>query len=290
MIRAAALNWRHELGGVLNSAVREVVVCSPFVSSPGIAFVHAHLPDGFSAVGRIDFLTNLSVNNLYQGATDPRALMRLVRNYPSTTIHHIPGLHAKTYIVDQSYAILSSGNLTAGGLYRNLEQAILVSEPEIVNAIRSDVTDFASLGIIVPRNLLDSYCEAVAPDLADLKAEQQAARQSMRRRFETSLQPIEDELIRLRLAGGAMHTVFARTIEYLLRTRGPLTTVQLHPMVAAIHPDLCDDTIDRVINGEHFGKKWKHAVRTAQQQLKKQCVIQYDGARWSLATSGRERE
>ncbi len=283
MIRAAALNWRYELRELLNLARHEIVVCSPFVTSPGTDFVRDHLPKDFASTGRIELLTNLSVTNLCQGSTDPRALKQLIRHFPNTTIHHVPGLHAKTYIVDESQAILSSGNLTAGGLYRNLEQAVVVAFPEAVATMRSHMTEFASLGARVPHPVLDSFCEALGPVLASLRKERRIAQQTIRRQFEKSLQPIEDELIRLRLAGGAMHTIFARTIAYLLRTRGPLKTVQIHPMIAVIHPDLCDDSVDRVINGQHFGKKWKHAVRTAQQQLKKQGTVVYDGDRWSLA-------
>jgi hypothetical protein len=61
-----------------------------------------------------------------------------------------------------------------------------------------------------------------------------------------------------------------------------LTTEELHPMIKAIHPDLCDDSVDRVIDGKRFGKKWKHAVRTAQQQLKKRGLICYEDGLWRL--------
>lgn len=88
--------------------------------------------------------------------------------------------------------------------------------------------------------------------------------------------------MRLRLAGGAVHTVFARTIEYLLRRHGPMSTKQIHPLIASIPPDLCDDSVDRVIDGKRFGKKWKHAVRTAQQQLKKKGLIEYVDGAWRL--------
>jgi hypothetical protein len=282
MIRAVAHNWRRELGALLKSATHDIIVCSPFVADAGTAFVEEHLPDGFSKFGRVELLTNLSVGNLCQRATDPRALKRLVHRFPNTTIHHVPGLHAKTYVVDDGHAIVTSGNLTAGGLYRNLEQAIVVSQPDVVRTIRTHLMDFASLGTKVPHIVLDSYCDAVGVVLASLRTEQRLAQDAIRRRFENSLQPIEDELIRLRLAGGAMHTVFARTIEYLLRTRGPLTTVEMHPMIAAIHPDLCDDTVDRIIDGRHFGKKWKHAVRTAQQQLKVRGVVTYASKMWAI--------
>jgi hypothetical protein len=37
-----------------------------------------------------------------------------------------------------------------------------------------------------------------------------------------------------------------------------------------------------MIDGVNFGKKWKHQVRTAQQHLKRQGEISFDGERWSL--------
>lgn len=89
--------------------------------------------------------------------------------------------------------------------------------------------------------------------------------------------------MRLRLAQGPMHTVFAKTILYLLTRYGPLSTDQLHSKIRAIHPDLCDDTVDRVIDGKSFGKKWKHAVRSAQQQLKKRSLVTLEGEHWHLA-------
>lgn len=79
-----------------------------------------------------------------------------------------------------------------------------------------------------------------------------------------------------------MHTVFAKTIEYLLRRHGALSTVQMHPLIQRLHPDLCDDSVDRVIDGKHYGKKWKHAVRTAQQQLKKTETISLSDGLWTL--------
>ena len=83
-----------------------------------------------------------------------------------------------------------------------------------------------------------------------------------------------------------MHTVFEKTVLYLLAAHGPLRTVELHPMIQAMHPELCDDTVDRVIDGKRFGKKWKHAVRTAQQQLKRKGLARYEAHRWLKTESG----
>ena len=62
-----------------------------------------------------------------------------------------------------------------------------------------------------------------------------------------------------------------------------MRTEELHPLVQLLHPDLCDDSVDRVIDGEHFGKKWKHYVRNAQQYLKRHGEIRFDGSRWHMA-------
>jgi hypothetical protein len=56
----------------------------------------------------------------------------------------------------------------------------------------------------------------------------------------------------------------------------------MHPLVQRMHPDICDDEIDRVIDGVNFGKKWKHHVRTAQQALKRARKIDFDGQKWNL--------
>jgi hypothetical protein len=242
----------------------------------------AHLSAGFRQHGSITFITDLSPANVCQRSTDPRALRHLQNHAEFTVIRHLPGVHAKVYVADDDIAIVSSGNLTAGGLYRNFEYGVELRSDAIAETIKRDVLEFGALGADVPSEQLDAYCEA-ADELRGLCDEQQrSARREIRRRFQQAFRNAEDSLIRARLAGGAVHTVFAHTIEYLLRTNGPLTTEALHPMIKVIHPDLCDDSVDRVIDGKRFGKKWKHAVRTAQQQLKKRGLVSYEDGVWRL--------
>ena len=98
--------------------------------------------------------------------------------------------------------------------------------------------------------------------------------------FEQRTEAAKLELFKARARGKTTHGIFCDTVLYLLEREGPLETVELHPSVQHIHPDLCDDTIDRVIDGIHFGKKWKHYVRNAQQALKRQGLIGFDGHHW----------
>jgi hypothetical protein len=62
-----------------------------------------------------------------------------------------------------------------------------------------------------------------------------------------------------------------------------MSTVEINQAIKRIHPDLCDDTVDRVIDGQHFGKKWKHGVRTAQVFLRRRGDIRRESGKWQLA-------
>jgi hypothetical protein len=278
-------DWRRELASLTNAASEDLLISSPYITTLGCDTVCANLNDAFRAAGRFTVLTDLSPVAMCQAATDPTALRSLLDVRQGARIFHLPRLHAKVYIADTRAAIVTSGNLTAGGLIQNYEYGLRVSDPAFVQSIRSDVTAYANLGAAISASQLAEYSEIAQDVRSTFRQTQAAISKAARQRFAAVVRKAEDELVRLRLAGGAMHTVFAKTILYLLRRSGPLTTVDLHAHIQAIHPDLCDDTIDRVIDGEHFGKKWKHAVRTAQQQLKKRGVIELRDQRWCAIPS-----
>ena len=153
---------------------------------------------------------------------------------------------------------------------------------DIVTQIRSDIIGYSELGARLTDHQLARYIEVADEVRAAFQRQQRSITKTAKARFEQLFYKAENELIALRLAGAPVTQVFTRTIEYLLQRHGAMTTPELHSRIAAIHPDLCDDTIDRVINGRHFGKKWKNLVRTAQSQLKGRSVIELSEGRWKL--------
>jgi hypothetical protein len=283
MIRVLASGWDSVLAGLASSVKRELIVCSPFVGEDGVRLIRDNVPDAFHRDGRLTFVTNLSVKNVCDLSTDPRAVRALSDTVRATSVYHLPGLHAKAYVADDRVAVVTSANLTSGGMLRNFECGVEIRDATHVAAVRTVVDTYADLGALVPRDRLSRYCEALDSILDRVSRAKRAADSDFRRQFSRLLKPVEDELLRMRLARGPIHTVFARTIEYLLGSFGPMTTVQIHSRVQSLHPDLCDNTVDRVIDGKRFGKKWKHAVRTAQQQLKKRGKIELVGNKWQLA-------
>lgn len=276
-------NWREMLAQVVGSARHELVIASPFMTRDGANFVLSHLHPEFRSLGRLDIVTNLTPLNMVQGSTDPEAVLTFMQQHPQVTIYHLPRLHAKVYASDYGGAIVTSGNLTNGGLRQNVEYGIHIADEPTALLVRTDILEYAGLGAVVGADQLVSYCAAADEAKAAFQQQQRTASVVARRRFEEALEYATVELIRLRLAGESNNAIFARTLIYLLRQHRSLTTPQMHMLVQQLHPDLCDDSIDRVIDGRHYGKKWKHAVRSAQQDLKRTGQIALVDGAWELA-------
>jgi hypothetical protein len=145
--------------------------------------------------------------------------------------------------------------------------------------VRRDVLDYAGLGSPVPVERL-AVLSAIAADLRETRTEaERSLSRRLRDEFARKLRQADDEVIRTHAGGRSLHAILEDAVLYLLRD-GPKCTRDLHPEIQRIHPDLCDDAEDRVIDGRHFGKKWKHAVRTAQQHLKARGLIEYRAGVW----------
>lgn len=281
-IRLIAGVWDSTFAEIASSAQQRLVLCAPYVSQDGAEAV-ARARRARADIGAHSLLlTDLSPRAVCAGATDPIAVAGISDTLNGSKVVHLPRLHAKVYVADGCRAVVTSGNLTSGGLGRNYEYGVLVGDAALAATIETDILEYAALGAEMDRATLARYCDAAADARRAYTQQVASASRAVQRRLTVALQAADDSLIRARLAGGALHTVFARTIAFLLRRHGPLTTQQLHPLVQHLHPDLCDDSVDRVIDGRRFGKKWKHAVRTAQQQLKKAGAVALVGDRWQF--------
>jgi hypothetical protein len=149
--------------------------------------------------------------------------------------------------------------------------------------MRADMDEYFGLGNIFTREGIESI-KSDAEEIRRLRKELEASTQAKRLRdvLKQKEGELQTKILRNRVQGKTINSIFAETIQYLLRSRGPLSTQELHPLIQNIHPDICDDSIDRVINGQHFGKRWKHLVRNAQQSLKSNGVITVQEGKWHM--------
>lgn len=283
-------HWKVHLSRLLGEAENDVFVSSPYVTQRGADFLVDNISPSVRASGQFTLLTNLSPLNVTQGSTDPGALRTLATAAPAMKIYHLPRLHAKVYVADTRRVIVTSGNLTFGGLNTNYEYGFCVEHARTVRVVRRDMAQYAGLGARIELDQLVTFSRVAEEVRTTFREQQRAVAKSARQSFEEAFRKASDELIKLRVAEGSLNTIFGRTILYLLDKEGPLSTQALHPLVQEIHPDLCDDGVDRVIHGVRFGKKWKHAVRTAQQQLKRNGLIELRNEQWVLTIRGVDQE
>lgn len=273
--------WSAQFDALLSQASTSLALCAPYVGRGPCDRIRARVLATALPEFRLSVLTDLSRDNILSGATDVSALAEVLRTCPGTDLRFLPSLHAKIYIADERCAVITSANLTDAGLFRNFEYGVLFDDRETVTAIKNDLLQYAILGSPISQHELDSLVTAVSELREIQKAAERSLKVKIRQEFNRRLKEIDYDLLRARAAGRTPHAIFAEAILLLLRKR-PMATSELNQAIQRIHPDLCDDSVDRVINGQHFGKKWKHGVRTAQVFLRRRGDIQLEGALWRL--------
>jgi phospholipase D-like protein len=274
--------WGAQLLELLSAANEDLLLACPFITRTITQWISRHL----ASIGKdpdlhITCITNIKPSSVLAGSLELDGLADLAGRFSNFDLFHMPSLHAKVYAADRECAIVTSGNLTEGGLTGNCEYGVILHDPDQVKEIRGDFEAYARLGALI------SVEEAVtlAEDLSGLRGLYQATERKVIKEagslFRRKLLETQERVLRFRARGTSTHAIFCNTVEYLL-SKGPLRTVELHPLVQRMHPDICDDRTDRVIDGVNFGKKWKHHVRTAQQALKRAGKIEFDGQMWHL--------
>src|SRR4051812_23385417 len=84
-------------------------------------------------------ITKATAANLSTRALDSTALVRLLN--ANAEVRSIPNLHAKIYLIDGRDGVVTSSNLTASGLYQNVELGLHFSEEEGIYRTVSAVFD-----------------------------------------------------------------------------------------------------------------------------------------------------
>lgn len=273
---------RDTLGRVLDAADQRLLICSPFITSVEMTRVTEKLREksNFASMS-VDLMTDLRPDAILGGSLHIQALLDLFDAGCKAKVTALARVHAKVYLADTSSAWITSANLTTSGLEHNLEYGVFVDEPTKAADILRDMEDYAQLGSITTQPQIQNYATVVETLRQDYLAYRKTSEGKFRRKFREQLEAASVEAIRLQIGTRSAHAVFADALTFLLRS-GPMTTAEIHPKIRALLPELCDDQRDRVIDGRHFGKLWKHHVRTAQQHLKRAGIVEYHNGVWQL--------
>lgn len=273
MVQLINRGWRSSLVEVAEAAEESLLVAAPYVKDSEAAWLCSLLRQDIEVLT----LARMELQAISSSALDVEALLRLARASPASKLIALPNLHAKVFVADEKCAIITSGNLTRSGLETNIEYGVVLREQTLVRTVREDILNFARLG------------SAVSPDaIADLlplqttirEAEAEVARTApleAKRRFDEIMWQAKPAFAAMQVGSRSANAIFGEAIQLAL-AEGPQPTAVINERIRQMLPDFCDDTEDRVINGVHFGKRWKHNVRNAQQSLKRRGVVVYDDA------------
>jgi len=270
---------RDAIEGVFRDSRRSLTLASPFITRAGLEALKVCIGDRQVSVM---ILTSVRAGSVQRGFLDLDALAKLARDHPLCCVHHQPGLHAKVYSADDTMAVVCSANLTSGGLDHNYEVGVRLDAATAVAEVTSDLRRFAGLGAeLSPDQLAELAEQAEALRGLEDRSELRLRRLPAWKRLQKAVMDLEIRIVRQRIRGRSVNAIFTDTIRYLLAS-GPKSTGELHPLIQAIHPDLCDDREERVIDGQRFGKRWKHLVRSAQQTLRGRGEIELRAGQWRL--------
>ncbi len=280
--------WATTFDQFVCSIQESAIIAAPFITRHPVERLVQQLHSCQSV--RLDLLTNLDERSLSDGLVDSAALSWLCRQVPKTTVRHLRYLHAKAYVADNHTAIVTSANLTNGGLYRNYELGVKITDPQEVAEISNDLQEYGEFGVLIPADALYEL-DGMAQEAQDHKENlSEAAKASGNSEYNEVLNKISERLAELRTdteefaidPTASITAKFADAVKYVLKRNGPLPTAEIHPLIQELMPEWCDDNVERIIKGASFGRKWKHHVRNAQQQMRQRGVIVLEEGRWRL--------
>ncbi len=140
----------NDLNDVVATAEGQLLLCSPYISKPGLNIIAGALP---STVNRIEIWTKLDPHDWLTGATDPEGLLDFIEQVQpqleSVSMRQSPRLHAKIVASDGPQAMAGSANITGGGFGGNLEVVRRVSGSELgqlrtfIGSLRPSLTQVA---------------------------------------------------------------------------------------------------------------------------------------------------
>lgn len=247
---------------LVESAERDLFLAAPFISRPPLEQI-ADVLQRRQQLPTVQIFTHFIEPSIRSGSLDCIALEQFAQTIPTTRILNFPNLHAKIYIADERAAIVTSANLTQGGLHRNWEYSLWLNDTPTVEKVRADLNTAAA-----------TRATELPPDfLKDLVTRQVDAKKSrVKEEIDEDiidlLSRINSETRTIEAPDKAVTRIFAEEILKIHAEWGPLPTTAIYPLIKNRYPQHCDDSQVVWIKGTYECKKWERDIRNAQQQLK----------------------
>lgn len=124
--------WKSKFLELVSSSKKSIKITTPFIQND----ICTEMLKAKTNSSKIYLITSFNLMYIYNGSIDIKALENILHN--KGIIKNYPKLHSKIYLFDNKRAVITSGNLTSGGMVNNYEYGIYIDNEEIVNIISSD--------------------------------------------------------------------------------------------------------------------------------------------------------
>ena len=144
--------WKNNFLELVSNSKHSIKITSPFVKEN----VCNEMLIAKSSNVKLELITSFKLGNIHSGSLDIKAIENII-NKDGIVKNHSK-LHSKIYLFDDKEVIISSGNLTNGGLINNFEYGVYTNDKAIVSQV---VTDFDLIsknektGPIEPRHIAE---------------------------------------------------------------------------------------------------------------------------------------
>ncbi len=186
--------WKDDFLELVQQSKKSIKITSPFVKQD----ICEELINVKNKSTKVELITSFKLMSIYSGSIDISAIENIIRN--NGTVKSFPRLHSKIYLFDDCKAIISSANLTYGGLIKNYEYGIYLEDENILQKISSDFNDLSNneiTGIVrktdleIVKEIISKIPRVISPKFPSFEIE---TPEEILDVIETSIEPIESSL------------------------------------------------------------------------------------------------
>ncbi len=193
-MRILTTPWKVDFLNLVQQSKKSIKITSPFVNND----ICSEMISAKVSSSKIELITSFKLMSIHSGSLDISALESIID--ANGVVKSFPKLHSKVYIFDDVKAIITSGNLTYGGMLKNFEYGIYLDEPLVVQEIVNDfktLTQSDKTGIIKKlhldnvKTILAKIPKSVSPKLPSFEIETPEENSDV---IETPIEPIISSL------------------------------------------------------------------------------------------------
>lgn len=130
--------WKDDLIQLVQSSKKSIKMTSPFVKEN----ICREIISAKKQNTALELVTSFNIKNIHSGSLDLDGIESIISN--KGLVLNYSKIHSKIYLFDEKKVVITSGNLTNGGLVNNYEYGIYTDDKQIVAQVVNDFRNIVS--------------------------------------------------------------------------------------------------------------------------------------------------